>query len=240
MVDELVDNPDSKRVISFQSGMIAFSGPQRCGRQVINSLSCVEALAAHFPKVYCDLKDTMEKITDRHPNVKPPFASHSVYPGCTFNLGPQTVTVEHVDPGNKPSVPCAITSLGSYDPDKGGHLYLVDLKLIIRFPPGSTILISSASIRHANLPIQPSETRYSVTQFCPGGLYRWVRHGFRPACTLSKAQRQAYDGDPEVRWRQGWALLSTPQTLEADRWHLVQSEKHWLEEWNAKKNTAPS
>lgn len=230
MVSELVENFDSKRLVAFQSGMVFSFLITDCNLSSHYS----EALAAHFPKAYCNLKDMTQEIFDHHPKVKPTFPSHSVYPGCTFNLGPHTVTKTHIDPGNKPSIPCAITSLGQYDPDKGGHFFLPDLKLIIRFPPGSTILISSASIRHANLPIQPGEKRYSVTQFCPGGLYRWVRHGFRPACQLSKARRRALDGDPAVRWREGWALLSTPQSLKADRWWLVEKEKRWLDEWKAK------
>lgn len=40
---------------------------------------------------------------------------------------------------------CAITTLSDYDPKAGGHLVLWDLKLVIEFPPGSTILILSVS-----------------------------------------------------------------------------------------------
>ncbi|EIM86961.1 uncharacterized protein STEHIDRAFT_25628, partial [Stereum hirsutum FP-91666 SS1] len=103
------------------------------------------------------------------------------YPGCAFNLRPATVTDNHTDPGNQPCVPCSVTALGSHDPDKGGHLYLEDLNIIIRFPSGATIPFSPTFIRHSNLPIQPGEKRYSITQFCPGGLYRWIHHKFRAA-----------------------------------------------------------
>ncbi|KAI0065657.1 hypothetical protein BV25DRAFT_1791011, partial [Artomyces pyxidatus] len=103
----------------------------------------------------------------------------SAYPMATANLGPSTICVDHHDCGNYPSLPHTITALGSFNPDKGGHLYMWELKLKVRFPPGSTILLSSAGIRHGNVPIQPGEKRYSFTQYCPGGLHRWVRHGFR-------------------------------------------------------------
>lgn len=231
MVDELVGNHDVERLVAFQNGMSCLCSVfQPC---ILILPSQTEALAAHFPKVYCDLKEKVEAIREHHPKVKPTFPSHSIYPGCTFNLGPETVTEEHVDPGNIPVVPCAVTALGPYDPDLGGGLVLEALKLIIRFPPGSTILLSSASIRHSNVPIRKGEKRYSVTQFCPGGLYRWVRHGFKPACTLSRAAREAADGNAEARWRAYWALLSTPESLEEDRRRLVKKEAEWLANWNA-------
>lgn len=166
----------------------------------------------------------MDAICANQPELKLNYPSHSAYPACGVNLGPSTVTDDHTDPGNCPRVPCQVTSLGPFDPDKGGHLVLVDLKLVIRFPPGSTIVLSSASIRHCNIGIRKGEKRYSITQFCPGGLYRWIRHKFRPACMVPEAERRRLDGDPEARWREGWDLLSTPQTLVADRRWLVQQE----------------
>ncbi|KAJ7760243.1 hypothetical protein DFH07DRAFT_957619 [Mycena maculata] len=49
---------------------------------------------------------------------------------------------------------CSIVTLGNFKPDKGGHLILWDLCLIIGSPPGSTIFIPSAILRHSNVPIQ--------------------------------------------------------------------------------------
>ncbi|KZP30363.1 hypothetical protein FIBSPDRAFT_908068 [Athelia psychrophila] len=74
---------------------------------------------------------------------------------------------------------CAVTALGDYDPTLGGHLILWDLKLIIEFPPGSTVLIPSAIFTHSNTAIQEGESRYSFTQYTSGGLFRWVEHGFQ-------------------------------------------------------------
>ena len=64
--------------------------------------------------------------------------------------------------------------LGDFDPTKGSHLVLWECKLVIEFPPGSTILIPSAIITHSNVPIQAGEKRYSVTQYATGVLFRWV------------------------------------------------------------------
>lgn len=121
---------------------------------------------------------------------------------------------------------CAITSLGDYDPTKGGHLVLYPLKNFYQFPPGSTVLIPSASVAHGNTPTMCGGTRMSVTQYCPGGLIRWVEYGFRSVKALLQepqgaAKKREIDGPPGSRW--AWALglfstldelVGTPETAE--------------------------
>ncbi|KAJ7496059.1 hypothetical protein B0H11DRAFT_1716026, partial [Mycena galericulata] len=103
----------------------------------------------------------------------------SVFAACTFNFGPTTITIPHVDAANLAWGWCCITALGYFDPDLGGHLILWDLNLVIRFPPGSTLMIPSALLRHSNVAIQQGETRYSFTQYSAGGLFRWVNNSHR-------------------------------------------------------------
>ncbi len=67
-----------------------------------------------------------------------------IFAAVTFNFSPQTCTFRHTDSANLPFGWCAITALGRFDPRFGGHLVLWDLKLVLDFPPGSTILIPSA------------------------------------------------------------------------------------------------
>ncbi|KAH9920702.1 uncharacterized protein B0H18DRAFT_1086333 [Fomitopsis serialis] len=62
--------------------------------------------------------------------------SRSVFACTTFNFGPRTCTLDHRDCGNLPFGWCAISALGDFDPQQGGHLVLWDLKLVIEFPPG--------------------------------------------------------------------------------------------------------
>ncbi|KAJ6573155.1 hypothetical protein DFH09DRAFT_1312405 [Mycena vulgaris] len=62
-----------------------------------------------------------------------------------------------------------ITALGNFDYTKGRHLILWDCKLIIEFPPGTTILIPSAAIFHSNIPVAEGEHRYFFTQYTAGG-----------------------------------------------------------------------
>ncbi|KAJ7738681.1 hypothetical protein DFH07DRAFT_966016 [Mycena maculata] len=71
------------------------------------------------------------------------------------------------------------SALGDFDPTTGGHFVLGDLKLVIEFPPGTLILIPSATLSHSNIPVRPGETRVSFTQFTSGGLFRYIDNGFR-------------------------------------------------------------
>ena len=143
-------------------------------------------------------------------------------PAISFNLGPQTVCLPHKDDANIAYGLCSITSGGRFDHRTGGHLVLWEPKVIIEFPRGSTILIPSALITHSNTPIQPEETRYSVTQYCAGGLLRWVAYGFCTKKSLlgdgTGAERIAkIEGEGRSRW--DWALnfFSKASELADDR-----------------------
>ncbi|KAE9382377.1 hypothetical protein BT96DRAFT_291081, partial [Gymnopus androsaceus JB14] len=107
---------------------------------------------------------------------------------------------------------CAITALGNFDPDCGGHLVLWDLGLIIRFPPGSTILIPSALLTHSNIPISSNEIRYSIIQYSSAGLFRWVYNGFKSdkefmECA-TKEEKEKRETDRNSRWGNGLGMFS--------------------------------
>ncbi|KAF8166468.1 hypothetical protein K438DRAFT_2066503 [Mycena galopus ATCC 62051] len=70
----------------------------------------------------------------------------SVFAACTFNFGPHAICAPHLDFANLAWGWCAITALGNFNPNFGGHLIVWDLGLVIRFLPGSTILIPSTLI----------------------------------------------------------------------------------------------
>lgn len=116
---------------------------------------------------------------------------------------------------------CPLTALGKFDHTKGGHLVLFDLKIYIQFPPGSTILIPSACVEHANTPIQEGETRHSIAQYAAGGLFRWVAHGFTSVKSLLKTKagrqrKEEVDKEEGVRWMEGLALFSKASELKED------------------------
>ena len=126
----------------------------------------------------------------------------------------------HTDTGNKANGLCAITAIGKFDPKRGGHLILKQLRLVIEFPPGSTILIPSATVTHGNTPIQQNETRMSITQYAAGGLFRWVRYGFQSEKNLKKEDPKLADTITAMKstaWKLALDSYSTLSTLDRDR-----------------------
>ena len=140
--------------------------------QIISGL-----LASFGPRIYTNMYTKLPEVY-RWRNLAPNFVN-SIYPAWSVNFGPQAVTVDYVDNGNDPCNWCHIVALGQYDPTKGGHIVLFDLKLAIEFPAGASVLIPSAILRHGNTSIQKGETRQAIIQYCPGGLLRWADAGFQ-------------------------------------------------------------
>ncbi|KAJ7177324.1 hypothetical protein C8R43DRAFT_942589 [Mycena crocata] len=150
------------------------------------------------------------------PSMRPNFVS-SAFAACTFNFGPRAITAPHLDFANLAWGWCAITALGLFDSQLGGHLILWDLCLIIRFPPGATILIPSALIRHSNVPIRAHEHRCSFVQYSAGGLFRWVRNGFKTdeafEASATAADLAARETEKEGRWQRGMEMFSIIEDL---------------------------
>lgn len=159
------------------------------------------------------LRPLFEASPDLHRNFR-----NSVYPCATVNFGPVTCTFDHVDPANLPFGLCAVTALGSFDHTRGGHLVLWHLKLIIEFPAGATALLPSAVLRHSNIATQPGETRYSLTQYGAGGLFRWVDQGMQPTAaymgSLSGKEWEAEMKRSAARWQEGIKLFSKLTSLQ--------------------------
>ncbi|KAJ7639832.1 hypothetical protein DFH06DRAFT_910643, partial [Mycena polygramma] len=114
--------------------------------------------------------------TDRLFGSTPSLIRGSVGPwtACTFDLGPQTVTRSLCGPSivrklryifqHAPWCWISVTALGDFDPDLGRHLILWDLARVLRFPPGTTVLLPGV-LRYSIAKIQAGETRYSFTQY---------------------------------------------------------------------------
>ncbi|KAF8177123.1 hypothetical protein K438DRAFT_2022378 [Mycena galopus ATCC 62051] len=144
--------------------------------------------------------------------------SRSTFAAATINFGPKTVTKHHIDSLNLAWGWCTITALGDFNPDRGGHLVLWDLKLVIRFPPGSTILIPSAILHHSNVNIAKGEKHYSFTQFTAAGLFRWVDNGFKSDVTINQ----------ELAAQNNTATAAACLDARHTRWvNGVNSFKHW-------------
>ncbi|KAJ7785441.1 hypothetical protein B0H14DRAFT_2400606 [Mycena olivaceomarginata] len=136
----------------------------------------------------------------------------SVFAACTFNFGPCAICPPHLNFANLAWGWCAITALGDFDPDIGGHLILWDLRLVIRFPPGATILLPSAAIHHSNIPIRDHEHRCSFVQYTAGGLFRWVHNGFNKTDESWErsvsAEEKMREEENQRRWDEGVQMYS--------------------------------
>ncbi|KAL7278561.1 hypothetical protein ACG7TL_007560 [Trametes sanguinea] len=88
------------------------------------------ALQVYAPRIHSYYAETMDALLRHHSNLRRNFVN-SVFASATFNLGPQTVAYTHTDHLNLPAGLCAITALGSFNADAGGHLVLWDLKLVV-------------------------------------------------------------------------------------------------------------
>ncbi|KAL0563494.1 hypothetical protein V5O48_018575, partial [Marasmius crinis-equi] len=107
-----------------------------------------------------------------------------------------------------------MTIVLKYDHTKGGHLVLWDLRMVIEFPPGTTIFIPSAVLCHLNTSIQEGETRYSFTMYSAGGLFRWVEHGFQLENIYRDTVQAVCDAKRNAtRWARGLSMYSTIDEL---------------------------
>ncbi|KAF7972627.1 hypothetical protein HWV62_17376 [Athelia sp. TMB] len=163
VLEELRLNPSLNRIAGFGSAAFAF----------------------YAPKLWRHYANTFESLYSRDAALRWNFNS-SIFPCATINFGPQTVCFDHIDNGNAAAGWCDIFAMGDYNPQKGGHLILFDIKKVIVFPPGSHVLIPSSLMRHGNTPISKGETRMGFTQYAAGGLFRWVKNDFQTVENCSK------------------------------------------------------
>ncbi|KAF7295905.1 hypothetical protein HMN09_01134500 [Mycena chlorophos] len=147
-------------------------------QRIIGFVNCM--FKSHAGGLYDYYRCTLDALFDEQPTLPRLFAPQlSIFPSITLNLGPQTATLPHLDLLNLAWGWCFITALGWFDPTRSALLVLWDLGMAIEFPPGSTIAIPSALLRHSNTSLAPGETRYSLTQFAAGGLFRYAENGFQ-------------------------------------------------------------
>ncbi|KAK7676009.1 hypothetical protein QCA50_021044 [Cerrena zonata] len=182
------------------------------------------AFAFFAPKLHEYYRRTLEPLWKRNPHFKHNVPT-CILPAASINFGPKSVSYDHLDHNNLAGGLCSITAGGAFDPTKGGHIYLVNLRVIVEFPPGSTILIPSSVIRHGNIPIRAGETRTSFTQYAAGGLFRWVEYGFKTWHQLWETDRVHALAELENRpkkWKEFLELFSKLDELESDH-HAVRS-----------------
>ncbi|KAL0066838.1 hypothetical protein AAF712_006033 [Marasmius tenuissimus] len=172
IMEDLLNTKEAARIAGYQSAAYARFSP--------NNYRCYKETKA------------MLELNPRTKHLRWNFGC-SVFASVVINFGPRTWTHKHRDVQNLPHGWCAVTAMGNYDYRRGGHLVLWDLKLIIQFPPGCTILLPSATLLHSNIPVQQGETRTSYTQYSAGALFRWTNHGGRNLGELKSQDKEAFD-----------------------------------------------
>ena len=143
----------------------------------------------------------------------------TVWPMLTFNYGPEFGTVAQMKINPAADGADWIMVGGNYDPKLGGHIIIWALGLIIELPPGSSIILASV-LEHASIGVRRSEKYFTVTQYAPGGLFRWVRNGFVTWDTLKERdpdRADRYHKAHRTRGPNAVALFSKYSELAADR-----------------------
>ncbi|TFK60136.1 hypothetical protein BDN72DRAFT_779794 [Pluteus cervinus] len=213
LVQRLLEDESIQRIAGFQSSVFSY----------------------YAPKLYAHFCHRLLRLFEQDTSLNGNFAN-SIFPAASFNLGPRTVSLDHTDAGNVGYGLCALVSLGDFDSRRGGHLVLFDMGLMVEFPPSTVALLPSGILRHGNTAIQPGEERYSIAQYCAGGLIRWVDYGFKTAVSatarMSKTRAQgvlaALNGNHEERVDEALGLFSKVGELESDRTTTFQGYASFL------------
>ncbi|KJA21111.1 hypothetical protein HYPSUDRAFT_141348 [Hypholoma sublateritium FD-334 SS-4] len=179
------------------------------------------AFAFWNPGVYDYQKKRVEQVlaekSDRPPLRRTTPKTAFPTTACNFR---RVCCCPHRDTQNCPFGWCAITALGKFDHRRGGHLILWELKLVIEFPHGYTILIPSATVTHLNTPVADAEIRMSMTQYCAGSVLRYADNLGSTDKNLWHKNKALYgqnQADRDERWRMSLGLLSTVDDLEKGR-----------------------
>ncbi|KAI0088584.1 hypothetical protein BDY19DRAFT_906589 [Irpex rosettiformis] len=156
-----------------------------------------------------DYVQLMVRLAEHYPRFEPPI--------------PRSVFCYEM---NKASGVCPIFNTGTFDPKKGGHIILPQLRILIEFPPGTVILLPSATLVHGNVDIQDHEERESVTLFTAGGLFRWVHYGFQTEKEFKSSDSAGWKAEMKNRkgrWDREIEKFSTPESIAHDRAKAFQS-----------------
>ncbi|EIM79813.1 uncharacterized protein STEHIDRAFT_69087, partial [Stereum hirsutum FP-91666 SS1] len=196
IAEELCANPDIQRIAHYAS----------------------TAYASAAPKLFRQIDDALIELEGELPDLQRPFPQ-SVYPTVTFNLGDEVCTDLHHDFLNWIFSWCAIHCLGEHNFRLGGHLILWEWKIVIQFPPGTTILVPSACVAHGNTAIVDGKVRKSFTEYVPGGLLRFHRYKFRTEAQFRTEDPEGWarmKKEGKARFEEGIGMYSTLDSLKED------------------------
>ncbi|KAJ7922178.1 hypothetical protein B0H13DRAFT_1603935, partial [Mycena leptocephala] len=156
-------------------------------------------LQSFAPKIYAYTENTTDLIYKFDENLRREF--DGVFPAAEFDLG---------ELGSAPRLQDrdvlhgwrALTALGMYNSRYGGDIILWDDGFVIRFPPGATILFPAALMRYSFVEVQAGEKQYTLSQYSPAGLYRYITNGYVNDSTFERmADKRAMETMHRARGR---------------------------------------
>ena len=194
------------------------------------------------PSAYLYYKNVLDNIHDVHGDTVERIIPDSIFPAMSINFPGLVACEPHKDHGNLADGFCWLMAGGNFDSRLGGHLYLEELNILIEFPAGSAIFFPSAVIAHGNAALQEGETRWSITQYAAGGLFRWAEYGYHSLKSVKTWHKniagRIHRERPDI-WKQRLELLSTPASLHRDRavvrQVLEKLERKYEAEWKAQR-----
>lgn len=211
-VDTLLVDKDVNRLAGYASCGLCSRLPFATAA---NRLEYLDIFSMWGPKLYQYYRTQLNMLYEHMPVLRRIF-KRSIFPRAAFNCGSQVQTHIHHDVMNCPFGWCSIQAVGQFDHTKGGHIIAKELKLLVEFPANWLILMPSATIGHGNTGVQPGETRASFTQYCPGGLFRYVDNGFQTQGELELSNPQEYQRIMDLkptRWEMGMGLWNTMEEI---------------------------
>jgi hypothetical protein len=107
-------------------------------------------------------------------------------------------------------------------------LVLWELGLVVRFPPGATVLFTSGHVTHFNLPIPEGQSRWSFTQYMATGLVTLARNDCLRVEDLPPQKLKEFQTHSKMRGQAERGLYSTLESLEKDRQRLLARDGSFL------------
>ncbi|KAJ3807829.1 hypothetical protein F5876DRAFT_79361 [Lentinula aff. lateritia] len=189
--------------VAINSGFMNGVLNRLVGAEAVHRMAAYQdaAFSLWAPRVHKEYQNARNTWREKLPHLPENFPGLSDFGAAAFNLGGSVWTFKHRDFLNWPFGWCAITALGNFDPGRTAQLVLWELKLVINFPHGATVLIPSAVITHSNTPVAEGDTRMSFTQYTAGPIFRWVENGCR-------TEKEFEAEDPEH-----WAEMQTSKDI---------------------------
>jgi hypothetical protein len=120
LTDELLADPSFQRLTGFANCKSRLPHAE----ERLTWLSVLFAMWA--PMLFAFYQAQMALLTAWNRALQWNFVG-SVFAACTFNFGPRVICASHLDFANLSWGWCAVTALGDFNPDLGGHLILWDL-----------------------------------------------------------------------------------------------------------------